>query len=164
MGNLTPYIDLLDPLYKVFSFSQLELILQAYVPNQLSSYVKTNIYTVDTFLVTAAVTLIVFLLKIFHKIMTDILLGNTKYKGGIKITVEPTTPGNWNDMVVNVHYKAISWLVSEKVKEKRRGSYFMKPDLGIHYSSGEPPFFNILPKPDEANQIDIMHGMSYYDD
>lgn len=151
------YSELLEPLYAVFSFTQLELILQAYVPTQLGDYIKTNIYTVDTFLVTAAVTLIVFLIKLFHKIFTDIISGRKRDNGAISVIVEPMTTDQWNDSVHNVHHQALSWLISEKSKLKDSGSYSLKPDLEIDYKFGEPPVFNMLPQPDE--EVEIEHGM-----
>ncbi|RUS29420.1 hypothetical protein BC938DRAFT_480681 [Jimgerdemannia flammicorona] len=148
------FADLVEPLYDVFSFAQLEQVLVAYVPQKLGNYIKTNIYAVDTFAVTAVVALIVFFFKLFHKIGTDLVSGHRLNKGAIAVTIEPMTTDQWNDSVHNIHHKALSWLISEKSKKKESGSYALKPDLEIDYENGEPPVFNMLPQPDEEVEIE----------
>ncbi|KAL0087898.1 P-loop containing nucleoside triphosphate hydrolase protein [Phycomyces blakesleeanus] len=90
---------ILAPFFQTFTFSQLEAILYAYLPTQLEFYIqKTGIYAVDTFLVTAIVTLVLIGAKLFiHLIgvISNLLLLHTQsYRrsrnGEITVTVEPT--------------------------------------------------------------------------
>ncbi|KAG2218637.1 hypothetical protein INT45_000810 [Circinella minor] len=88
----------LAPLFSIFSLPQLESVLYAFLPSRIEQHIpKTNIYTVDTFIVTATVTFILVVAKL------TLLLGNTllkhsqkkhdkdlKSKGEIAILIEPT--------------------------------------------------------------------------
>lgn len=55
----------LAPLFSTFSFHQLEAVLYAYLPTRLQEHVpKTGIYAVDTFVITATVTIVLVAAKV----------------------------------------------------------------------------------------------------
>lgn len=89
--------DALAPIIRTFSFSQLETVLYAFLPTRIEQHVpKTGIYAVDTFVITASVTLILTVAKLTLLLLTTILT-RLKHKrdmelanqGYLTIVVEP---------------------------------------------------------------------------
>lgn len=90
--------DALAPIIRTFSFSQLETVLYAFLPTRIEQHVpKTGIYAVDTFVITASVTLILTVAKLTLLLLTTILT-RLKHKrdmelanqGYLTIVVEPS--------------------------------------------------------------------------
>jgi hypothetical protein len=83
---------ILSPLAHLVSFQQLETLLYAYLPTRLERYLeKTGIYSVDTFLINAVVTLLLVVVRVVvlacHRLMNRVST-HDKHPG-ISIVVDP---------------------------------------------------------------------------
>lgn len=89
--------EALAPIIRTFSFSQLETVLYAFLPTRIEQHVpKTGIYAVDTFVITASVTLILTVAKLTLLLLTTIMTrlkqkrnAELANQGYLTITVEP---------------------------------------------------------------------------
>ncbi|KAI9247202.1 hypothetical protein BDA99DRAFT_258796 [Phascolomyces articulosus] len=151
----------LAPLFTIFSLPQLESILYAFLPSRIEQHIpKSNIYAVDTFVVTASVTFILVVARL------TLLLGNTLLKrsqrrrdsdlaskGDIAIVIEPTASQDDYHTTPNVFHQALSHLVSQSVQSKANGYYILKPNLEVDHSPLEPPAYNIVPQTGQCKEI-----------
>lgn len=83
------FLTVIAPLYNIFSSSQIESLLYAFLPIRLESY-KTGIYAIDTFVVTASVTLILVFLKLIVKSVDMLRPRHVNRSNEISVLVEPT--------------------------------------------------------------------------
>lgn len=64
------FAETVAPIVSLFSASQIESLLYAFLPLRLEAY-KTGIYAIDTFMVTASVTVLIVLFKWIILIMSS---------------------------------------------------------------------------------------------
>ncbi|CDH53032.1 mitochondrial chaperone bcs1-b [Lichtheimia corymbifera JMRC:FSU:9682] len=156
--------DALAPIIRTFSFSQLETVLYAFLPTRIEQHVpKTGIYAVDTFVITASVTLILTVAKLTLLLLTTILT-RLKHKrdmelanqGYLTIVVEPAVAQDDYHITSNVYHQALSRLVSQGIQSKATGSYTLKPNFELDHAPTEPPKFDMIPHPGQA--CTIQHG------
>lgn len=87
---------ILAPIFSCFSFPQLESVLYAYLPSRLEQHIhKTGIYAVDTFVVTATVTLLLVAAKLLLRFGTIFLnqwvrKSAAQHRSEIAVVIEPT--------------------------------------------------------------------------
>jgi uncharacterized membrane protein len=86
---------ILSPLFTTFSFPQIESLLYAYVPNSLPQKYKTGIYAVDTFAVTASCTILLVVVKLVIKLLSQVmnfkkLSKKVEISEHISVVIEPT--------------------------------------------------------------------------
>lgn len=87
---------ILSPLFSLFSLPQVESLLYVYLPTRIEKYVhKTGLYAVDTFVVTASVTLVLVLVKLFMKALQSLRHSKKKTPKSsdsleISVIIEPT--------------------------------------------------------------------------
>ncbi|KAI8380999.1 P-loop containing nucleoside triphosphate hydrolase protein [Radiomyces spectabilis] len=150
---------ILAPILSQFSFPQLESVLYAYLPTRIDRLVhKTGIYAVDTFVVTASVTLVLVAAKLLFHFFTRTLKGDKRTDrplndGEITVVIEPTTQDDYRS-TSNIFHQALSFLISEQAQTKSRGRYTLKPDLQVDHDALEPPAFNMQPQPDQEHIIE----------
>ncbi|KAI9030756.1 P-loop containing nucleoside triphosphate hydrolase protein [Phycomyces nitens] len=174
---------ILAPFFQTFTYSQLEAILYAYLPTQLESFIKkTNIYAVDTFIVTAIVTLVLIGAKLFiHliEVISNYLQSNQRSRHGeITVTVEPTaydayhTSKSWfrntkskllglisahpthsYDTVPNIFHQALSHLISKHTQKNTVGGYTLRPMLHVDHDPLDPPAFHMVPQPEQVHHL-----------
>ncbi|KAI7879995.1 P-loop containing nucleoside triphosphate hydrolase protein [Lichtheimia hyalospora FSU 10163] len=156
--------DALAPIIRTFSFSQLEAVLYAFLPTRIEQHVpKTGIYAVDTFVITASVTLILTVAKLTLLLLTTIMTrlkhkrdAELAYQGDLSIVVEPVVAQDDYHITSNVYHQALSRLVSQGIQSKASGSYTLKPNFELDHASTEPPKFDMIPHPGQA--CTIQHG------
>lgn len=85
---------ILQPILSLFSLPQIESLLYIYLPTRIEKYVhKTGLYAVDTFVVTASVTLVLVLVKLIMKVLNAFTNSKKNVKKAdsfeISVIIEP---------------------------------------------------------------------------
>ncbi|KAF7732305.1 hypothetical protein EC973_005201 [Apophysomyces ossiformis] len=53
----------------------------------------------------------------------------------------------------NLFHEALSGLISDSSQTKSSGNYLLRPNLEAQHEALEPPFFNIVPQPNQAHTV-----------
>lgn len=142
------FTTILSPLAHLVSFQQLETLLYAYLPTRLERYLeKTGIYSVDTFLINAVVTLLLVVVRVVvlgcHRLMNRVSTHDKR--PGISIVVDPLVQDDyrsskfsalneesshaysWLETGGNVYHQALCRVLSNQAQVKSYGMYRLKP-------------------------------------
>lgn len=149
---------ILSPLFSLFSLPQIESLLYVYLPTRIEKYVhKTGLYAVDTFVVTASVTLVLVFVKLIMKGLQTLRHPKKKSQKKsdaleISVIIEPTHVDDYHS-TPNIYHQALSHLISENAQNNVSGYYRLKPNLEIDHDDAMPPQFNMVPLPNQTHTI-----------
>jgi hypothetical protein len=115
--TIKPFIDL-------FSRSQIQSILIAWLPTKLSSYL-TGIMTVDMFAITVIASGLSTLAYLIYMLLYILLIGNSSQKNSITIQIDYYNLGTYNERNKNIIYESLSWLISEQTKKLDKGIFIL---------------------------------------
>ncbi|KAJ3005194.1 hypothetical protein HKX48_000811 [Thoreauomyces humboldtii] len=122
-GSLRPVVDLLS------GNGQLQAMLLAWIPSRYGHLMNTGIYAVDMFVTMLVATMIVSALGFLGSSIQTYL--NAAPKTGDQATtsvrVEHYRLDKYGETVVNVHYEALAWLISERSQDEDHGEFRMVP-------------------------------------
>ncbi|KAJ3277772.1 mitochondrial chaperone, partial [Borealophlyctis nickersoniae] len=169
----------LEPIVSLLGGGQLQAMLLAWIPVRFGSSINTGIYAVDMFVTTLIVTVVVALLsfvgtqikKVIETEPTDINASRV-----VSVRVDYYRADRYGELIVNLHYEALAWLISQRSRQEKEGEFRMVPydpesgnspqnyDYdGYWYSDDDDdesganvPDFNILPR--GANCLIIQHN------
>lgn len=162
-----PLSSILAPVFSIFSYSQIESLLYAFLPIRLERH-KTGIYAIDTFVVTASVTLLLVIIKLVSKSIDTLVHGQHKVntRNEISVIIEPTHYDDYHSSMCikkktsflvlifiaapNIYHQALSRLISIHAQENKNGVYKLKPNMEVDHEDSEPPAFNMIPQPDQS--------------
>ncbi|KAK9711683.1 hypothetical protein K7432_007672 [Basidiobolus ranarum] len=139
-----------SPFTSLFTSDQVNIVLMAWLPSMIST---SGHIAVDMFLISALVAGLVALLKFAGHISAKMFKFRSEKKAdSISIHIEPEFMGLYEELEINTHHKALSWLVSEQSKFLLKGNFLMIPETGNHRDSDEEvhvPKFTVLPQDNE---------------
>jgi len=142
---------LIKPFLDLFTRSQVQSVLLAWLPTKLTPYL-TGIITVDMFITTVLATGISAFAYLIYQLIYDFL---TKSKNGNKIKsiciqIEYYALGQYNERTKNIFYESMSWLISHKSKKLVTGSFVLKvlPNVNSKGNVKILPNSNVLPEID----------------
>ncbi|KAJ3270880.1 hypothetical protein HDV01_007351 [Terramyces sp. JEL0728] len=116
----------LQPIVELFSSSQLQSMLLAWIPVKYGARINTGIFAVDMFVTTTIATIVVSLLRMSGKIGQLFLLNSSPANtNSLTIKVDYHRITTWGDKTVNSHYEALLWLVSKLSSKQKVGDYRM---------------------------------------
>jgi len=133
------------PFIDIFSRSQVQTILIAWLPTKLSPYL-TGIIAVDMFVTTVIASGLSTLFYLIYLTISNILSGNSQ-KNSITIQINYYVLGTYNERTKNIIYESLSWLISEQTKKLKKGSFIlnMLPNLNNNRDKNAIPKTSILP-------------------
>jgi hypothetical protein len=140
-------VDILRPITDLFSQSQLQMMLLAWLPLKMSGVLQTNVYVVDMFITTIISTAVVALLTLATKYGSKLLsLFKSKQKlGTISIQVNYYRIGYWGEDIVNSHYTSLAWMISRATRNLSCGEFILMPNPD--YDNGDSMLeFSLLPQ------------------
>ncbi|KAJ3164179.1 hypothetical protein HDU88_005491 [Geranomyces variabilis] len=145
-GSLRPVVDLL-------ASGQLQAMLLAWIPSRYGDVINTGIYAVDMFVTMLIATMVVSGLSFIGTWVETYILSdpNAASDTSTSVRVEHYRRDTWGETVVNVHYEALAWLISERSRNEDHGDFRMVP-YESEISNGDSddddcgPKFNILPR------------------
>jgi hypothetical protein len=102
----------LSPLFSLFSLPQIESLLYIYLPTRIEKYVhKTGLYAVDTFVVTASVTLVLVLVKLIMKVLNAFTRTKRNVRKvdslEISVIVEPTHADDYHSSKIRSYFVVV---------------------------------------------------------
>jgi hypothetical protein len=138
--------EIFQPLVDMFSGHQLQMILLAWLPTQIGDYIKTDIYVVDMFILTALSTALVSVLTVIYKYSQFIIdwLKRRESKIPISVQVNYYRIGYWGEEITNPHYTAVSWMISRAARNLNSGQFVMMP-VPDYECEGVMLDFSLLP-------------------
>ncbi|KAJ3180501.1 hypothetical protein HDU87_002010 [Geranomyces variabilis] len=148
-GSLRPVVDLLTS-------GQLQAMLLAWIPSRYGDVINTGIYAVDMFVTMLIVTMLVSALSFVGTWVDTHILSDSNQASdtSTSVRVEHYRLDKWGETVVNVHYEALAWLISERSRNEDHGDFRMVPyesEMGNNCGDSDDddywiPKFNILPR------------------
>ncbi|KAJ1558333.1 hypothetical protein HK096_002193 [Nowakowskiella sp. JEL0078] len=148
-GSLSPVLELLGG-------AQLQAMLLVWLPTHYGNFLQTGNYSVDVFLTSVAVALIVAFIKVVGYALKWLISEGEKEQNAHTVTmrIEYYRVDKWGEPQVNLHHQSISWLISTRSKNQTKGDFRVVPyepeyDDGIDEFDGLIPEFNLLPRTDD---------------
>ncbi|KAJ3040463.1 mitochondrial chaperone [Rhizophlyctis rosea] len=162
----------LSPVIQMLGGSSLQAMLLAWIPMRFGEMINTGTYAIDMFVTTLIVTVFVALLTLAGTALKTIIETdsvNNKQDDVISIKVEHYRTDKYGELIVNLHYEALAWLISQRSREEMNGDFRMVPydaetsnnggssgdswDWDYYSDDGDAdtsavPDFNILPRGD----------------
>ncbi|KAJ3133992.1 hypothetical protein HDU90_005340 [Geranomyces variabilis] len=148
-GSLRPVVDLLTS-------GQLQAMLLAWIPSRYGDVINTGIYAVDMFVTMLIATMIISGLSFIGTWLETYILSDSDLASdtSTSVRVEHYRLDKWGETVVNVHYEALAWLISERSRNEDHGDFRMVPyesEMGNNSGDSDDdecwaPKFNILPR------------------
>ncbi|KAH8551539.1 hypothetical protein BGW37DRAFT_44067 [Umbelopsis sp. PMI_123] len=169
-ASIDSYLQVLSPLTPIFSYNQLETLLCAWVPNRLDGVLerhglKSGLYVVDHFVVTATIALLLVSTKILvtyvkHQISRRSI---PKEQGtqSISVTIHPSITDSYHN-IPNVFHQSLAYLISEKTKSWTSGSFSLQALLDIGHDENNPPIFNVVPDLNQGKLIFFIFILFYF--
>ena len=151
--------ELLTPVTELFSTSQIQMLLLAWLPLKLGDHLKTNIYSVDMFLVTLIATGVTCLLSILHTSGFQLFQFWQRNKDRLSVQVDYYRQGPWGEEIANTHYTSLAWMIGHASKGLDTGSFIVVPKPEYE-NQDEILDFNILPQHYATCEI-IYEGHKY---
>ncbi len=99
----------IKPFVELFSRSQVQTILIAWLPTKLSPYL-TGIMAVDMFTITVIASGLSTLAYLIYTLIYILLIGNLSQKNSITIQIDYYSLGTYNERNKNIIYESLSWL------------------------------------------------------
>ncbi|KAF0542329.1 P-loop containing nucleoside triphosphate hydrolase protein [Gigaspora margarita] len=102
-----------------------------------------------------------FTTTIFATLITTLICGCCsllqifQFKNSLIVQIEYYAKGIYSNQEKNLLYKALSWIISQQIKELDKGSFIVQPTNSKKYTSDEIPDFNILSK--KKQQVNIQY-------
>ncbi|PKC64272.1 hypothetical protein RhiirA1_421780, partial [Rhizophagus irregularis] len=111
------YSQIFQPLTILFTQTQLNTILLAYLPSKLEFYL-TGIIAVDMFITTVIASTISTSIPALVQFLsnTGTPWGKWGNKKNVTMQIEYYTQGKYGYSYTNVFYEALSWLISQQTK------------------------------------------------
>ncbi|TPX48588.1 hypothetical protein SeLEV6574_g01936 [Synchytrium endobioticum] len=148
----------LEPLIQLLNLSQLHGILLAYLPESpLGHRLRTNIYAVDMFVTSVLVTGSIATMSTAGTVLRSLWSPTLLQSDSVSIKIEYYRLDVYGEQMVNTHYKALSWLISNASRTQTGGDFrmvaFESDTYNDNHNEGEDdesagPPFNILPRGD----------------
>ncbi|CAB4480610.1 uncharacterized protein OCT59_012520 [Rhizophagus irregularis] len=145
------YSQIFQPLTILFTQTQLNTILLAYLPSKLEFYL-TGIIAVDMFITTVIASTISTSIPALVQFLsnTGTPWGKWGNKKNVTMQIEYYTQGKYGYSYTNVFYEALSWLISQQTKELNDGSFVIQTVDTIKNDGVDddcaPPNINVLPE------------------
>jgi SpoVK/Ycf46/Vps4 family AAA+-type ATPase len=145
----------IKPFIDIFSRSQFQTILIAWLPTKLSPYL-TGIIAVDMFVTTVIASGLSTLFYLIYVLFSTVLFGKSNAKNSICIQIDYYTLGPYNERINNIIYESLSWLISEQTKKLQKGSFILSvlPNLNSREKNTIPKT-SILPINDQEIPVEI---------
>jgi DNA replication protein DnaC len=141
----------LKPFSDIFTRSQVQSILLAWLPTKLAPYL-TGIMAVDMFITTVIASGATAIAYLVYQLITYPIIKNSNNKKSMTIQIEYYALGQYNERKKNIIYESLSWLISQQIKKLLIGSFVLKvvsnKDAKISQTS------NILPEIDHETSIE----------
>ncbi|TPX36323.1 hypothetical protein SmJEL517_g01631 [Synchytrium microbalum] len=151
----------LEPLIQLLNVSSMHGILLAYLPESpLGHKLRTNIYAVDMFVTSLLVTGTTSLMSVSGSVLRSLFSPTQSQTDSVSVKVEYYRMDAYGEQMVNLHYKALSWLISRASQNQTGGDFRMVPfeEDGYNYDATEEddagPPFNILPRGDGVLNVE----------
>ncbi|KAJ1547795.1 hypothetical protein HK096_011215 [Nowakowskiella sp. JEL0078] len=148
-GSLSPVLELIGG-------SQMQAMLLVWLPTHYGNFFQTGNYSVDVFLTSVAVALIVASIKVVGYALKWLIEVGEKEKETHSVTmkIEYYRVDKWGEPQVNLHHQSISWLISTRSKNQTNGDFRVvpyEPEYNDRYDEfdGLIPEFNLLPRTDD---------------
>ncbi|KAJ3035217.1 hypothetical protein HK097_004262, partial [Rhizophlyctis rosea] len=164
----------LYPVMQLLSGGSLQAMLLAWIPIKYGEMINTGIYAVDMFVTTLLVTVLIALMTFIGSALKTVIETdpvNNNQDETISIKVEHYRTDKYGELIVNLHYEALAWIISQRSREESTGDFRMVPydadtaktnsssgdswgyDWYSDYSNEDTdtsavPDFNILPRGD----------------
>ncbi|CAI2167621.1 7389_t:CDS:2 [Funneliformis geosporum] len=142
------YSEIFQPLIDLFTQSQVQTILLAWLPTKLESYLS-GIMAVDMFLTSVLASGIsALVLALFTLSGSIIKEGSLRTRNNITAQVESYIAGTYGYLYPNPLYEALSWIISQQTKSLNTGSFIVQPTNSMSNNKIDdcaPPNFNVLP-------------------
>ncbi|KAJ3091046.1 hypothetical protein HK102_001866 [Quaeritorhiza haematococci] len=142
----------------MFGSAQLQGMLLAFIPAKFGKLYATNIMSVDMFVNSLIVTAIVSFLNLFGRQIKKVIETDPYCNAEnrpISVKVDYYRMDRYNEPIVNIHYTALSWLVSTRAQDVTTGDFRMVPYEDQNGADEDDvPDFNILPRDDAPLAIE----------
>ncbi|CAI2177070.1 16292_t:CDS:2 [Funneliformis geosporum] len=157
---MSVYTEIFQPFISLFTQSQVQTILLAWLPTKLESYLS-GIMAVDMFITSVfAYGISALAFTLFTLFGSNIIKGSWRNRRTVTAQIEHNIIGPYGIPNVNPLYESLSWLISQQTKSLENGSFIVQLTTNFMISDNEkdeysPPEFNILPEKDQEISIEF---------